>query len=158
MRQHALGWQGVRLVKFSVDLVRRNHHGNNKNQQTEAVTQRPEMHGPSFQLSTEQKQLESNNARLREGVQVRSLASWLPLCSRNLSGGVSRADEPHAENAMGGERVIHLAKETTDAETGKESSNFLKAGTGGYLISGRANSKSSFTLLESSFQTPPCEL
>ena len=154
MRQHALGWQGVRLVKFGVDLVRRNHHGNDKNQQTEAVAQRPVNHRSSFQLSKEQKQLELNNAGLREGVQVRPLASCLPPSSRNLSGRVSRADEFHAENAMGGGHVIHLAKETTDAETGKESSDFLKPGTGGYPTSGRAKSKSSFARMDSSFQTP----
>ena len=41
----------------------------------------------------------------------------------------------------GGERASHLGEETTDAETGIESSGFLKSGTGEYLTSGQGTVK-----------------
>ena len=57
----------------------------------------------------------------------RSRHVFLPV-RENLSSDVSRADEPHAENAMGERRASHLAGETMDAETGMESSGILKSG------------------------------
>jgi hypothetical protein len=86
---------------------------------------------------------------------VRPLASCLPLCSRNLSGDVSRADESHAENAMGRERVIHLAKETTDAERERNPVISLNQGQVDPLLAGGPSLNPVFTLMESSFQTPP---
>jgi hypothetical protein len=52
------------------------------------------------------------------------------------------ADEPHAENAMGGERVSHPVKEIKYAETGKKSSDFLKPGSGEYPSPRRGQLKS----------------
>jgi hypothetical protein len=67
------------------------------------------------------------------GTQVRLLASCILLRPRNLS-----SDVPGQMNLtrkpLGG-RDSHLAGETTDVETGIQSSGFLKPGTGEYLTS-----------------------
>jgi len=57
----------------------------------------------------------------------RSRHVFLPV-RENLSGDISRADEPHAENAMGrGVPVILRGGETMEAETRMESSGILKS-------------------------------
>ena len=57
----------------------------------------------------------------------RSRHVFLPV-RENLSSDVSRADEPHAENAMGsGVPVILPEGETMEAETRMESSGILKS-------------------------------
>jgi hypothetical protein len=88
---------------------------------------------------------------------VRPLASCLPLCSRNLSGDVSRADESHAENAMGRERVIHLAKETTDAERERNPVISLNQGQVDPLLAGGPNLNPVLPSWNLPFRLPPSE-